>query len=421
MHLSVIVMKRILLMFFPIILLLSSCAQNKNSNVILWTDKPEMAAYVEEFNSVQNKFRIEIVYKKEPGRTLVHSNNQTNNPVDLIISDFLNSPETMELFSPLTDVYKDDAMDLSIFYSGLLDLGYIGEELFLLPISFNLPTVMFKKSIENEDIPSFYMNSEDMGNAAKNFNKKNNANFEVMGFSQRWEQEVLFINAVRMKTNFKILNTGVLSWDNQKLMDSLEFSRNWSKDINGGLELEEDFTTKFLYDPSYKLIEENRILFYYSNIINFFGIASEKRKDLDFRWLAEDNMIPVFGNILFSGIPEKAKNRKGASEFIHWFFDPETQKNLLKSTQIKRMDTFGLANGFSSLLEINKNELPIIYPNLVGNIPQESSLIYPQALPLYWNELKTKVIQPWMYEQTSANPPEISLQKTIEEWLKQRS
>ena len=410
-------MKRIPLLIITIIIFLTSCSSNSNSTIILWTDKPEMAAYVEEFNSLQDKYRIEIVYKKEPGVALA----KTEIPGDLIISEFLNAPGTIELFGSLEEVYKNDKMDLSIFYAGLLDLGYKQDELLLLPVSFNLPTLMFKKTMDLKDIPSFYMNQEDIKNASINFNNKSDAKFEVMGFSPRWETEFLFNNTVLLETNFKMLGTGVLSWDKQKLLESLETSRNWSIEINGGLEHEEDFTTKYLYDPSYKLIEGNRILFYYSDLVGFFGIAPEKRKNMDFRWIATDNKIPILGNILFAGIPEKAKNKKGSLEFIHWFFDPETQKNLLKSTQIKRMDTFGFANGFSSLPEINKNELAIIYPNLIGNIPQESSLLFPQALPLYWTEIKNKVIKPWLDEQTGAVPSENTLQKVIEEWLKQKS
>lgn len=410
-------MKRILLIVFIIIIFFLSCTSNSNSTIILWTDKPEMAAYVEEFNSIQNDYRIEIVYKKEPGVSLA----RTEFPGDLIISEFLNSPGTIELFSSLTDVHEENKMDLSIFYSGLLELGYNQEELSLLPISFNLPTIMFKKSIGTEDIPSFYMNPADMENATKNFNDNSNANFEVMGFSPRWESEVLLINSILKKTNFQMLSTGALSWNKQNLLESLEISKNWSKGLNGGLEQEEEFTTKFLYDPSYRLIEGNRILFYYSDLVNFFSIAPDKRKYLDFRWMSAENKIPVMGNILFTGIPEKAKNRKGAIRFIHWFFDPVTQKNLLKSSQIKRMDTFGFANGFSSLPEINKNELAIIYPNMVGKIPRESSLIFPKALPLYWTDLKNKVIKPWLYEQTGTNPSGVTLQMSIEDWLKQRS
>ena len=410
-------MKRISLLITTIILILTSCLSNSNSTIILWTDKPEMAAYVEEFNSIQNKYRIEIVYKKEPGSALA----KTEIPGDIIIAEFLNAPGTIELFGSLEEVYKDDKMDLSIFYKGLLDLGYKQDELVLLPVSFNLPTLMFKKTIDLDDIPSFYMNQEDIKNASINFNNKSDTKFEVMGFSPRWETEFLFINTVLLETNFKMLGTGVLSWDKQKLLESLEASRNWSIEINGGLEHEEDFTTKYLYNPSYKLIEENRILFYYSDLVVFFGIAPEKRKNMDFRWIASNNKIPILGNILFSGIPEKAKNKKGSIEFLHWFFNPETQKKLLKSSQIKRMDTFGLANGFSSLPEINKNELAMIYPNLIGKIPQESSLIFPQALPLYWTEIKNKVIKPWLDEQTGAAPSDNTLQKVIEEWLKQRS
>jgi ABC-type glycerol-3-phosphate transport system substrate-binding protein len=410
-------MKRITLIILTIISFFASCTLNSNSTVILWTDKPVMAAYVEEFNAVQDTYRIEIVYKSEPGYAL----NSTENPGDLVISEFLNSPESIGLFSSLTDIYEDNRMDLSQFYSGLLNLGYLEQELFLLPVSFNLPTIIFKKSGISKDIPSFYMNPEDLEIAAVNFNKKSDANYEVMGFSPRWDNEVLFINAVLMNTNFHLLNTGILSWDRQKLLDSLEMSINFSNEINGGLEQEEEFTTKFLYDPSYKLIEKNRILFYYSDLVNYFGIAPEKRKTLEFRWLASENKIPVLGNILFTGIPKEAKNRKGAIEFIHWFFNPDTQKNLLKSTQIKRMETFGFADGFSSLPEINKNELAIIYQNLVGNIPRESSLIFPKTLPLNWIELKTQVIKPWMYDQSGENPQDISLQMAIEEWLKQRS
>ena len=421
MHLSVMIMKRVLILVFLVIGVLSSCAFESNSTIILWTDKPEMAAYVEEFNSTQNNYRIEIVYKKQPETALAQTNNLTDNPADLVVADFLNSPGTMEHFSPLNGIFREGSIDLSRFYSGLLKLGQKEEELLLLPVSFNLPAVMFNRTTESEDIPSFFMNPVDMENAAGNFNKKSDTDFEVMGFSPRWEKEVLFLNAVLMGTDFQLLNTGVLSWDNKKLLDSLKLSIDWSKETNGGLEQEEEFTAKFLYDPSYKLIAENRILFYYSDMVNFFAIPPEKRKNLDFRWLSSNDKIPVLGNILFSGIPNGAKNKNGALEFIYWFFDPDTQKKLLKSTQIKRMETFGFANGFSSLPEVNKNELPIIYPSLVGYIPPESSLIFPKALPLYWNELKTKVIKPWLYNQTGENLLDTSLQQAIEEWLKQRS
>ena len=332
----------------------------------------------------------------------------------------VNSPGTIELFTPLKSVFEEDSMDLSGFYSGLLKLGQKEEELLLLPVSFNLPAVMFNRATESEDVPSFFINPGEMENAASNFNGKSNTDFQVLGFSPRWDSEVLFLNAVLMGTEFQLLNTGVLSWNNQKLLDSLKLSIKWSEEINGGMEGEEEFTTKFLYDPSYKLIAENRILFYYSDLVSFFAIPPEKRKNLDFRWLSSADKIPVPGNILFSGIPNGAKNRNGALEFIYWFFNPDTQKKLLKSTQIKRMDTFGFANGFSSLPDVNKNELPIIYPTLVGYIPPESSLIFPKSLPLYWNDLKTKVIRPWLHDQTGENPLDISLQQAIEEWLKQR-
>ncbi len=410
-------MKILLNLIFPIFILFSSCTLSNNSTVILWTDKPEMAAYVEEFNSIQEKYQIELVYQKEPGEAL----KGTDSPADLVIAEFLNSPEIIKLFSPLSDVYSEDSMDLSIFYSGLLDLGYIDKELFLFPISFNLPTIMLKKEQGTEKIPAFYLNQDNMKEAALNFKKKSNSSFEVMGFSPRWNSEVLYLNAVLGKTNFHVLNSGILSWNEKNLQDSIKLSKTWNNEINGGLKLEENFKAKFLYDPAYKLIREGRILFYYSDLVNFFKISPEKRENLEFRWFSSKDKIPVLGNVLFSGIPAKANNRKGAIQFIHWFFKYKTQKKLLKSTQIKRLDTFGFANGFSSIIDINKNELPIIYPDLVGYIPLESSLIFPKALPPFWKDLKAKVIKPWIYDQTGENPSETTLQDAVNEWFKQKT
>ncbi len=409
-------MKRITAIILPIIIIVTSCMNNSNSNIILWTDKPEIAAYVEEFNSTQDKFRLEIVYKKNPGEELRASESQP----DFIISDFLSSPGIMELFAPLDDLLNEERLNRNIFYSDFLNMGKKEETLLLLPVSFNLPAVMFNTELESVTIPPFFLNPLEMETAAKEFNENSNSGFQVMGFSPRWEKEVLYLNSVLEKADFKALSTGVLSWNNDNVMKSLEDLNRWSEDINDSFESQEEFTTKFLYDPGYKLIAEKRILFYYSDLVGFFSIPPEKRKNLDFRWFALENKIPVLEDVVFSGIPLGAKNSEGAVEFIYWLFSPDTQKKLLKSSQIKRLDTFGFANGFSSLPSVNKNDLPIMYPKLAGSIPPESSLVFPDSLPFYWREIKKDVIIPWFYNRTQKIPQNISLQEAIEEWLKQR-
>ncbi len=389
---------------------------SRNSNIILWTDKPEIAAYVEEFNSTQDKFRLEIVYKKNPGKDLLESDNQP----DFVISDFLSSPGIIELFSPLTDLLKEERLNNNIFYSQFLNMGKRGEDLLLLPVSFNLPAIMFSNELDSVNIPPFFLNPPEMESAAKEFNETSTSSFQTMGFSPRWESEVLFLSSVLAGAEFQALSTGVLSWNNETVTESIEDLKRWSTDINNSFEYQEEFTTKFLYDPGYKLAAEKRILFYYSDLVGFFSIPPEKRKVLDFRWFAMENKIPVLEDVVLSGIPVGAKNTEGAVEFIYWLFSPDTQKKLLKSTQIKRLDTFGFANGFSSLPGVNENAMPIMYPNLAGLVPPESSLLFPKSLPSYWLELKTDVIIPWFYDRSGDSPQEITLQGAIEEWLKQR-
>ncbi len=279
---------------------------------------------------------------------------------------------------------------------------------------------MFSNELDSINIPPFFLNPPDLESAAEEFNETSTSSFQTMGFSPGWESEVLFLSSVLAGAEFEALSTGILSWNNETVTESIEDLKKWSTDINNSFEYQKEFTTKFLYDPGYKLAAEKRILFYYSDLVGFFSIPPEKRKVLDFRWFAMENKIPVLEDVVLSGIPVGAKNTEGAVEFIYWLFSPDTQKKLLKSTQIKRLDTFGFANGFSSLPGVNENAMPIMYPDLAGSVPPESSLLFPKSLPSYWLELKTDVILPWFYDRSGDSPQEISLQEAIEEWLKQR-
>jgi len=57
------------------------------------------------------------------------------------------------------------------FYSKLFSVGYFDEKQYLLPVSFNLPCVMFSSEIDIE-IPNNYMLSlEEIKTLSKDFNK----------------------------------------------------------------------------------------------------------------------------------------------------------------------------------------------------------------------------------------------------------
>ena len=110
-----------------------------------------------------------------------------------------------------------------------------------------------------------------------------------------------------------------------------------------------------------------------------------------------NDKIPVLDNILFAGIPRQANNKNGARYFLEWFFKRETQVRLMEINHLKRLQgIFGIANGFSSLREINEKDIhkPEFYPIFVGYLPKEDQLLFPNILPEDWNSsIKDIVIQ----------------------------
>jgi len=69
----------------------------------------------------------------------------------------------------------------------------------------------------------------------------------------------------------------------------------------------------------------------------------------------------------------------------------------MEINHLKRLQgIFGIANGFSSLIEINEKDIhkPEFYPIFVGHIPNDEQLIFPNILPEDWNSsMKEKIMQ----------------------------
>jgi hypothetical protein len=269
-------------------------------------------------------------------------------------------------------------------------------------------------------IDTFFLSPEIIESESSAFNEQNDTSFQQQGFSLLWEPKMLYLVTRLFETRFQETSFGELIWRKEGLQNSIEYFDKWSEDINGGREKEREFTDKYLYDPGYKLINEGRILFYYTDIKSFFGIPGGKRDNLDFRWIAGEEEIPVMEDILYAGIPKASKNIKAAREFLSWFFQRETQQRLLESTQYKRMRTFGISNGFSSLREINEIELPRYYPALVGHIPPESSFSFPRPLPADWEDLKERVLKPWLLGKVMGMGEYRELEEAIQAWQLQR-
>lgn len=379
-------MKYILL--FICCTLLFSCNFSESKTIILWTDKAEFAAYIEEFNNSQNNFIIEPVYTEEP-----LSLEEKTIP-DLIISENINNAKYFPEFEVLNSIINKSRIDPESFYKDLLNLGKYKNNQVLIPVNFSLPAIIYKSDSLSSEPKNMFITFEQLRGESLNYKSTKMNILTRMGFFPLWEPEFIYYTAALFNTDFRANEKQELAWNKYALQKTILFFNNWDENSNYNEEL--SFTSKYLRIPPYQLIQSGTILFYFTDIKNYLEIPKEKREDIDFRWLEYNNKTPVLDNILFAGIPKRAFNKNGAKIFLEWFFQRETQIKLMEINHSKRLqDVFGIANGFSSLIEINEKDIhkPEYYPVFVGHIPQKNQLLFPNILPPEWNsDIKTIII-----------------------------
>ncbi|MFO7849755.1 MAG: hypothetical protein R6V67_07320 [Spirochaetia bacterium] len=401
------------------LLLFSGCQREEDNTALIWTNRPEFASYIELYNAAHEENRVRIEYKENPGQAFKEVGPGKNAP-DIVIAENLNSRELLNKFATLNSLFNEGDLDKERFYTTPLSQGVYEQQHVLLPVSFVLPVIIFSESTAPEDISPFFISLSEMRKFSEEFNTEGEHGLEKLGFSPLWEEEMLFTTTLLGGADFHETEKGMPAWEGSAVEESIDFLGDWIEEDNGGLEEANTFSDKYFYEPPYILIEKERIRFYYHDISSFFEIPPEKREQLDFRWPAEDEKIPVLPSILYMGIPHGAPGIAAAKEFISWFFQADIQEKLLEASDYKRIRSFGIADGFSSLHRVNEEILPKKYSSLVGHIPKETFLSFPGRMPSEWDALQHRVIEPWLLRKLRAPGENSSLSEEIEKWLRQK-
>ncbi|TVQ36174.1 MAG: hypothetical protein EA384_14875 [Spirochaetaceae bacterium] len=382
---------------------------------MLWAHRVDVAAIVELYNAQQREFKIEMRYVPDPASAL----EEAAVAPDIIISDAIANEAIGRLFAPLGGLVDRSPVVNTVFYGDLLQSGRIDGRQRLLPLSFDLPAVIFRRAGENEDLAEFSLHIDDIRAGAAGFNTGSDERFTRMGLSPRWNTEFLYVLATIHGAGFQE-NSRNAAWDEQQLRRSIDYVRDWVTSDNLGVTRENAFTNRYLYDPKYQLLVRDRIRFAYMRASELFRYTDSQRQRIDYRWIRGDHGIPVLENIVYVGLPHNAPNRRGAQDVMQWLFQPQTHEQILESVRSKRLQEFGIAGGFSSIPAVNERVFPRYYPALLGRIPREDRLVFPPRVPRYWNEIRAEVVEPWLYREASAQPQPRPLREEIRLWLLQR-
>ncbi len=392
-----------------------------SSPVVIWTDRPEMVSYVEFFNVAQNKAKAVVVYKEKLASSLPPAKDEQT--PDIVIGSFLRNSRIKKNFASLDRIFNRRGINPDSIYAPLLEYGKINGRQYIIPVSFNLPTMIFATKNDSLVSSHIFIDADSIRETGSSFNQKSKEDvFVKMGYAPSWNPDFIF-NLVKLNgAEFGEKGT-VFSWNTASLSSSIGYLKNWSVTKNGGTSAEQDFAFKYLYAPVYKLVNSDRCLFAFSKSDIFFQIPSEQTENISFRWLSKGEKIFVNDDMTSMGLYRKTKNARAAYEFINWFFTESTQKNLLERAMRMNLDTqtFGICNGFSSVKIVNERVFPAYYKTLLGKMPSEESLVAPLPLPSRWESLKERVIIPYLSEATNTNNTSAlkSIDERISAWRNQ--
>ncbi len=411
-------MRKFLLILLLAPVLLMSCADNTDSRTVIWASSPEFAQYIEIFNKTHPDNNVILVYKENPADSIPPAKDEAN--PDIIIGPYLRSDKAWKNFKSLDYFFDRQILSTTDFYTNQIVSGRIHNKQYLLPVSFNLPCVIFASSNAGLVSNNYTLTLEQIRETAANFNQQNkNGSYIKMGFTPLSYPEFPYLTAKLFGVDFRVERGGVV-YNTPGLKRTIDYLKNWSTEANQSVQIEDDFAYKYLFMPDYRQATSGRCLFSFTTSDELFRFIHDDNEDIDYRWIYRDDYIPMEDSFVMMGIYRNAGNVVGATEFISWFLQTESQRTILDRKAKANLDTekFGIAGGFSAVREVNEHILPVYYTRLLSNLPPSSMISVPQKLPAKWESYLDIVVEPFIKDAVHQDTlPEMT--SYIKEWEKQ--
>jgi len=377
--------------------LASGCTASDRRTSLLWTDVPEITGPVEQFNASQTEWQIHLVYQTDLPTALTAPG--VAQP-DLVVGRYLASSRTKSVMSSLDFLFFQGQVSRDWFYQGLLDTGMTGADPRLVPLSFDLPVLVFSQ----EKLPGLeapMLTLDRVRELSREFASAKSKGGQRLAFSPHWEafeMTVLRTHAVVFGENFQ----GELTWDSAKLAPALAYLADWVTNEAQGAPFAAEFSRKYLATSALPLLREGRVLFYPMSLAEFLTLPIDERRGLDFRYLSQGTGVETQPDVLWAGIPSGSQERGAAKAFLLDFFRPERQKALIQWVSSNEFRTLGITGGLSALPSSNLEIGRLAYPVLAERLPPPDGFQFWPALPGNWSILAEKVVLPWLAGAPSA-------------------
>lgn len=410
-----------ILSIFTLLFFLFSCKAQQpeqKKRVVIWTSCSEFVQYIELFNKTHKENNAILVYKENPALSIPPASDET--PPDIIIGSWLRNDKPYKNFKPLDYIFYNKILSSDVFYQQLFEAGQKSNVQFLLPVSFNLPAIVFSQK-NKELVPDNYtLTLEQIRKTASEFNTKNKKGaFTKIGFTPLSNNDFLYLSTKIFKVDFREEKEKII-WNSDKLKKTTDALKDWIYTENESAQTEMDFAFKYLFMPYYRQVISDRTLYAYTTSDQLFKTIKNQDFGIDYRWIVQDKKIPIEDSMIMLGIYKDCQNQPGATEFISWFFDADNQQMILERKEKLNLDTelFGISGGFSSVRDVTEHILPVFYTHLLTNLPPSQMLSVPQKLPARWDSYKSLVVEPYLRSIITAQPEDtvMSMEDLESEW-----
>ena len=379
----------------------------------MWTNNVDFVSFVELFNASQDKTRIVACYYDAPTNKLP-SVNAAARP-DIFAGSYLQAGMEKKFFANLNSLFgKKGPLIRDDFYEPLLKSCSYNEKQCLVPVSYNLPSLVFDSGNYENVLGATMLSFDTIKEISKKYNAKNRAGvYTSMGFGPLWSKDFLYL-VFKDKGVFFNVEGQKISYTENMFEKSVDFVRDWVNEVNEGVKNEEDFAFKYLYMPFYNQVQNGRCLFSFASSRDLLSLSNDKIRDLDFRWICNDGKIQIEDDFVSVGIFSRSKHKGAAKKFILWLMNEKTQRKILerKFKMNLETDSFGIAGGFSSLKSATEKVFPLYYRVMISNTPIADRLAAPQAFPANWERIKNLVVEPYILAACSGDD---SKNKSIDE------
>lgn len=402
--------------FLVSVLSFTGCEQSvvDADRIVIWTSCSEFAQYVELFNKTHKDTKAIIVYKTNPAESLPPAKDEVI--PDIVVGSWLRTDSTEKYFKSLDYLFDRKQVSTTMFYPQLVEAGVYKHRQVLLPVSFNLPAIIFDEN-NKELIPDSYtLTLEQIHTTSDSYNKrKPSGSFSRIGFTPLSDDDFLYLVTKLQGVNFR-QEKGSIVWNQNELNKTTDYIKNWIASEDSTPQEQVDFAFKYLFMPSYRQVASERTLFAYTTSDLLFKEAKKQDINVDYRWICNGEIIPIEDDFTMMGIFKDCKNQVGASEFISWFFQSETQQEIIERKNRLNLETelFGISGGFSAVKDVTEHVLPLYYTKLLSNLPPAHMISVSQKLPSRWDSYKSLVVTPYLNETISLNS-----QKTVAEYEKE--